>query len=54
MGDFYNVAFNNDGRIAVVVEYSGQFVVLEIGRNNTSPDQLIFKRKKNSGGGGTE
>jgi hypothetical protein len=33
MGDCYNVAFNGDGGIAVVVGSSNQFVVLEVGRN---------------------
>jgi hypothetical protein len=37
MGSYYNVAFNGDGRIAVVVGYSNQFVVLEVGRNETNP-----------------
>jgi hypothetical protein len=45
MGDCYNVAFNGDGGIAVVVGLSNQFVVLEVGRNETNPGQLIFKRK---------
>jgi hypothetical protein len=45
MGDCRNVAFNGDGRIAVVVGYSNQFVVLEIGKNETNPGQFIFKRK---------
>jgi hypothetical protein len=38
MGDCYNVAFKGDGRIAVVVGYSNQFVVLEIERNETNPE----------------
>jgi hypothetical protein len=33
MGYCRNVAFNGDGRIAVVVGYSNQFVVLEVVRN---------------------
>jgi hypothetical protein len=37
-GDCNNVAFNGDGRIAVVVGYSNQFVMLEVGRNETNPD----------------
>jgi hypothetical protein len=53
MGDCRNVAFNEDGRILVVVGYSNQFVVLEVGRNETKPGQFIFKRKVNSGGGGS-
>jgi hypothetical protein len=53
MGDCYNVAFNGDGRIAVVVGYSNQFVVLEVGRNETNIDKLIFKRKVISDGGGS-
>jgi hypothetical protein len=53
MGNCYNVAFKGDGRIAVVVGYSNQFVVLEVGRNETSPGQFIFKRKMISGGGGS-
>jgi hypothetical protein len=51
MGNCYNVAFNGDGRIAVVVGDSSQFVVLEVGRNETNPKLLIFKRKVKSGGG---
>jgi hypothetical protein len=50
MADCRNVAFKRDGRVAVVVGLNSQFVVLEIGRNETDPDQLIFKRKKISGG----
>jgi hypothetical protein len=46
-----NVAFNGNGRIVVVVDYFNDFIVLEIGRNETNPDQLIFKRKLNSIGG---
>jgi hypothetical protein len=38
MGDCRNVAFKGDGRIAVVVGYSNQFVVLEVGRNETNPE----------------
>jgi hypothetical protein len=53
MGNCNNVAFKGDGRIAVVVGYSNQFVVLEVGRNETNPGQFIFKRKVNSGGGGS-
>jgi hypothetical protein len=53
MGDCFNVAFKGDGRIAVVVGYSNQFVVLEVGRNETNPGQLIIKRKMNSGSGGS-
>jgi hypothetical protein len=33
MGNCLNVAFNGDGKIAVVVGYSNQFIVLEIGKN---------------------
>jgi hypothetical protein len=33
-----NVAFNRNGRIAVVVGYFNQIVVLEVGRNETNPD----------------
>jgi hypothetical protein len=33
MGSCYNVAFNGNGRIAVVVGFYNQFVVLEVGRN---------------------
>jgi hypothetical protein len=47
------VAFNGDGRIAVVVGYFNLIVVLEVGRNETNPGQFIFKRKENSGGGGS-
>jgi hypothetical protein len=32
------VAFNGNGRIAVVVGYFNQFVAMEIGRNETNPD----------------
>jgi hypothetical protein len=53
MGDCINVAFKGDGRIAVVVGRDSQFVVLEVGRNETNPGQFIFKRKQNSGGGGS-
>jgi hypothetical protein len=53
MENCYNVAFNGDGRIAVVVGNSNQFVVLEVGRNEINSDQLIFKRKFNSGNGGS-
>jgi hypothetical protein len=53
MGDCRNVAFNGDGRIAVVVGLYSQFVVLEIAINETNPGQFIFKRKENSGGGGS-
>jgi hypothetical protein len=52
MESCYNVAFNGNGRIAVVVVSNSQFVVLEIERNETNPGQLIFKRKKDYGGGG--
>jgi hypothetical protein len=38
MGNFMNVAFKGDGRIAVVVGYSNLFVVLEFGRNETNPE----------------
>jgi hypothetical protein len=51
MGNCYNVALNGDGRIAVVVGRDSEFVVLEVGRNETNIDKLIFKRKINSGGG---
>jgi hypothetical protein len=47
----YNVAFNGDGRIAVVVGNDNQFVVLEVGRNESNHGQLIFNRKIISGGG---
>jgi hypothetical protein len=53
MGNCFNVAFNGNGRIAVVVGYSSHFVVLEIGRNETNPGQFIFKRKVNSSVGGS-
>jgi hypothetical protein len=53
MGDCYNVAYNGNGKIAVVVGYSNQFVVLEVGRNETNPGQFIFKRKVNSDGVGS-
>jgi hypothetical protein len=33
IGSCKNVAFDGYGRIAVVVNYSGKFMVLEIGRN---------------------
>jgi hypothetical protein len=38
MGSCQNVAFKGNGRIAVVVGYINQFVVFEIGRNETNPD----------------
>jgi hypothetical protein len=47
------VAFNGNGKIAIVVGYNSQFVVLEVGRNETNPGQFIFKRKVNSGIGGS-
>jgi hypothetical protein len=34
----YNVAFNGNGKIAVVVCSPSQFVILEVGRNVTYPD----------------
>jgi hypothetical protein len=49
-----NVAIKGDGRIAVVVGRYSEFVVLEVGRNETNIDKLIFKRKINSGKGGSE
>jgi hypothetical protein len=53
MGYCINVAFKGDGKIAVVVGYFNQFVVLEVGRNETNPGQFIIKIKVNSGGGGS-
>jgi hypothetical protein len=53
MEDYHNVAFNGDGGIAVVVGFSNQFVLLEVGRNETNPGQFIYKRKMISGGGGS-
>jgi hypothetical protein len=47
------VAFKGDGTIVVVVGSNSQFVVLEVGRNETNIDKLIFKKKINSGGGGS-
>jgi hypothetical protein len=38
MGHCRNVAFNGNGGIAVVVGFYSQFVVLEVGRNETNPD----------------
>jgi hypothetical protein len=38
MGSCYNVAFNGNGRIAVVVGFNSQFVVFEVGRNETNPN----------------
>jgi hypothetical protein len=38
MGSCYNVAFSGNGRIVVVVGFSSQFVVLEVGRNETNPE----------------
>jgi hypothetical protein len=38
MGHCYNVAFNGNGRIAVVVGFYSLFVVMEIGRNETNPE----------------
>jgi predicted nucleic acid-binding protein len=46
MEDCFNVAFNGNGKIAVVVGYNDQFAALEVGRNETNPGQLIFKKKK--------
>jgi hypothetical protein len=45
MRDCRNLAFNGNGRLAVVAGYNSHFVVVEIGRNETSTDHLIFKRK---------
>jgi hypothetical protein len=53
MGDCANLAFKGDGRKVIIAGYNSQFVVLEVGRNETDPDHLIFKRKENSGGGGS-
>jgi hypothetical protein len=53
MGRCYHVALKGDGTIVVVVGSNSQFVVLEVGRNETNPGQLIFKRKINSGVGGS-
>jgi hypothetical protein len=33
-----NVAFNGNGRMAVVVRPSSKLMVIEIGRNETSPE----------------
>jgi hypothetical protein len=38
MTNCYNIAFNGNGRIAVVVGRSSQFVVLEVGKNVTNPE----------------
>jgi hypothetical protein len=38
MGNCNNVAFNGNGRIVVVVGRNSQFVVLEVGRNETNPE----------------
>jgi hypothetical protein len=40
------VAFDRKGRIAVVVGYDREFVVLEIGKDETNLnfDKIIFKR----------
>jgi hypothetical protein len=38
MGSYRNVAFKGDGRIVVVVGSNSQFVVLEVGRNETNPE----------------
>jgi hypothetical protein len=38
MGDFFNVAFNGDGKIAVMVARNNQFVVLEVGRIENNPE----------------
>jgi hypothetical protein len=35
--DCYNVAFNGDGRIAVMVNFTVKFSVLEVERNETNP-----------------
>jgi hypothetical protein len=53
MGECQNVAYNGNGKIAVVVGISSQYVVIEVGRNETNPGQFIFKRKQNSGIGGS-
>jgi hypothetical protein len=36
MGSIYNVAFNGNGSMAVVVGHFREFAVLEIGRNETN------------------
>jgi hypothetical protein len=38
MGECRNVAFNGKGRIAVVVGYNSQFVVIEFEINETIPE----------------
>jgi hypothetical protein len=38
IGGCQNVAFNGNGRIAFVVGFNSQFVVLEIGRNEINPE----------------
>jgi hypothetical protein len=40
-----NVAFNKNGSIAVIIGYYKQFVVLELEKNETKPDQIFIKRQ---------
>jgi hypothetical protein len=54
MGNCSNVAFNGDGKLAVVVGRFSQIVVLEVGRFETNSEKLIFKRKRNFDYGGSE
>jgi hypothetical protein len=44
MNDCWNVDFNAKGKIAVVVGGGNQFMVLEIGKNLTNPEQMIIIR----------
>jgi hypothetical protein len=45
MENCYNLAFNGNGRIAVMLETNSEFVLMEIGRNKTNFSQYIFTKK---------
>jgi hypothetical protein len=45
MNNSLNVAFNKNGSIAVIIGYFEQFVVLELEKNETKPDQIFIKRQ---------
>jgi hypothetical protein len=38
IGSCYNVAFNGNGKIAIVVGFNSQIVVIEFERNETNPE----------------
>jgi hypothetical protein len=45
MDKCHNIAFNKEGNIAIVVARNYYLCVIEIERNSTNYDELIFKRK---------